>query len=233
MNFFGVPAPFASFIANSEEEMLELVAGAKTKGALISANHPKDPGCPYLWESTSCFDTVEVWNAPMRKSNMDAIAWWHNLLLEGKKIPLIGGSDYHRDWHPALFAHPVTRVYARSSSYQDILEAIKSGHAYVAATKRSAELSLTCTNNKNETVMMGDSVNWSNSLTLTVTAKNLGTGMVLQLVTAEGVVHTWRKNQIPAHVNVMLSWRFAYLIVRRQISWFSRVAAISNPIYFF
>jgi len=232
MNFYGVPAPFASFIANSEEEMLKLIADAKAKGALISVNHPKDPGCPYLWESTSCFDTVEVWNAPMRKSNMDAIAWWHNLLLTGKKIPLIGGSDYHRDWHPALFAHPVTRVYAKSPSSQDILEAIKNGHAYVAATKRSAELSLHCTGIDGEILIMGDSVKWHDGLTLTVNAKNLGAGMVLQLITAEGVAHTWRKNQLPACVKVMPEWRFAYLIAVRKIFKFRRVAVITNPIYF-
>jgi len=227
MNFFGVPAPFANFIANSEEEMLELIATAKAKGALISVNHPKDPGCPYLWENTDCFDAVEVWNAPMRKSNMDAIAWWHSLLQEGKKVSLVGGSDYHRDWHPALFAHPVTRVYAKSPSSQDILEAIRKGNAYVAATKNSMELSLSC-----DTAIMGDSIAWHNNLELTTTAKNLGAAMILQLVTAEGVVHTWRKNQLPARVKVMPTWRFAYLIAMRKISRFSRVAAITNPIFF-
>ena len=232
MNFFGVPAPFENFIANSEEEMLEFIAGAKAKGALISVNHPKDPGCPYLWESTDCVHTVEVWNAPMRKSNADAIAWWHNLLLAGKKIPLIGGSDYHRDWHPALFAHPVTHVYANSHSSQDILEAIRNGHAYVVATKNSAELSLTCTGTTPATAIMGDSVTWHSNLELTINAKNLGIGMVLQLVTAEGIAHTWRKNQLPAEVKVLPSWRFAYLVVKRQITRFSRITAITNPIYF-
>jgi len=227
MNFFGVPAPFENFIANTQEEMLELIAGAKKKDALVSVNHPKDPGCPYLWENTDCFDMVEVWNAPMRKSNMEAISWWHNLLLQGKKIPLVGGSDYHRDYHPALLAHPVTRVFAKSPSSWDILEALRNGHAYVAATPKGVELDLRC-----ETAMMGDTIHWREGLELTISAKGMGVGMEVQLVTSEGVAHTWKPGQLPARVAVLPSWQFAYIIVIRHLFRFCRVAAISNPVFF-
>jgi len=232
MNFFGVSAPFENFIANTQDEMIELINKAKAKGALISVNHPKDTGCPYLWEDTNCFDLVEVWNAPMRKSNVDAILWWHNLLLEGKRVPLVGGSDYHRDRHPALFAHPITRVYAKSSSYSDILEGLKNGNVYVAAAKNSAELSLTCLNHKGESVIMGDAVSWHEDLILTITVKNLGISMILELVTAEGLTYTWRKNELPISIKVKQSWRFAYLIAKRQIFGFNLITVITNPIYF-
>jgi len=232
MNFFGVAVPFENFIANTQEEMQNLIAVAKAKGALISVNHPKDTGCPYLWEDTDCFDAVEVWNAPMRKSNVLAIAWWHDLLMAGKKVPLIGGSDYHRDWHPALFAHPITRVYAKSPSIQDILEAVRQGHAYVSATKKGVELDLYCEGNENETAMMGDSVTWHIRLALTVAAKNAKKGMIFQLITAIGVAHTWRKNQLPVCVDVLPEWRFAYLVVKWKFGGFERITAITNPIYF-
>jgi len=157
--------------------------------------------------------------------------WWHNLLLAGKKVSLVGGSDYHRDWHPVLFAHPVTRVFAKSSSSAHILDGIYKGHAYVAATKSSVELGLSVATHGGETAIMGDTVKWQSGLELTATAKNLGIGMVLKLVTAEGVVHTWRKNELPARVEIMPKWRFAYLMAERQISRFRRIAAITNPIY--
>jgi len=251
MNFFGVAAPFENFIANTEEEMLELIAKAKAKGALISVNHPKDPGCPYLWESLDCFDTVEVWNAPMRKSNMDAIAWWHKLTagsgsntddmhvspharLEAgsglpvvRKVPLIGGSDYHRNFHPAMLGHPVTYVYAKSASVADILDALRKGNAYVSATTHGPRLELYC-----DGAMMGCSVPWHGGLELMANAENLGIGMELQLVTSGGVAHTWRRGQLPARVEVQPGWRFAYLVARRRVLSFQRVAAISNPVYF-
>jgi len=223
INLFGVPAPFEHFIANSEDEMLKLLSGAKERGALISVNHPKDPGCPYLWKSTDCFDMVEVWNAPMRKSNMEAIEWWHNLLKKGKKIPLVGGSDYHRDFHPAMMARPVTRVYAKSATVADILEALKSGNSYIVKHRQGVLLDLRCGSN-----IMGDSMPYRDSLELSISAKNMSLGMTVQLVTSEGVALSLKKEDLPACVKVLSSWRFAYLVA---VQWF-RVAAISNPIYF-
>lgn len=232
MNFFGAAVPFDNFIANTQEEMLALITTAKAKGALISANHPKDSGCPYLWKDTDCLDAVEVWNAPMRNSNVQAINWWHDLLLAGRKIPLIGGSDYHRDWHPALFAHPVTRVYAQSPSVQDIMAAIRRGRAYVTATVGGVELDLHCTTSENNPAMMGDTVEWHNNQALTVNAKNAGMAIIFQLVTAQGVVHTWRKQQLPARIPVAPEWRFAYLLAKRKLFGLERITAITNPIYF-
>ena len=97
MNFFGIKAPFdQSFVANDIDEMRTLIQQAKNKGALISVNHPKCPRCPYLWEDDTIFDLVEIWNGPMRKANTDAILWWHQMLLSGRKMPIVGGSDFHR-----------------------------------------------------------------------------------------------------------------------------------------
>jgi len=42
-------------------------------------------------------DVLEIWNGPMRESNLKAVGLWHNLLLAGKKVPACGGSDFHRD----------------------------------------------------------------------------------------------------------------------------------------
>jgi hypothetical protein len=231
MNFYGVPAPFDnSFIANSEEEMQALVAYAKSKGALISANHPKCTLCPYLWQSQNVIDMVEVWNGPMRKINTDAIDWWHGMLESGRNIPLIGGSDYHRDRHPARFAHPVTHVYALSPSKKDILDAIARGHSYVSASAGGVNLDLSC-----EAAMMGDSIPWREGLLLSVNASKLRPGMLLKLVTSEGVAARWKRHprgELKTQVPVPQSWRFAYLVV--VYSFFGReyVRAITNPVYF-
>ena len=220
MNFFGVPAPFSSFIVNSEEEMRKIVAEARQLGALVSANHPLDSKCPYLWESTDCLDLVEVWNAPMRRSNIQAINWWHKMLQAGRKIPIVGGSDFHRDIHPARIGHPTTRVYTSTQAAADILDALKQGHSYITATVGGMQLEL-----KAGEFMMGDTAKDSESLF----ANAVGLCGKLQLVTSEGVAYEWQQNRLPAAVKILPEWKFAYLVAK---SIFGRIKAISNPIYF-
>ena len=220
INFFGVPAPFDSFVANGEDEMRKIVAEAKSRGALVSANHPLDGNCPYLWESTDHLDMIEVWNAPMRNQNVQAIAWWHRMLQGGRKIPIVGGSDFHRNLHPARIGHPTTRVLASSQAAGDILDALKQGHSYITATVGGVQLEL-----KAGEFMMGDTIKNSESLFINA----IGLGGKLQLVTSEGVACEWRQNKLPAIVNISPEWKFAYLIARNI---FGRIKAISNPIYF-
>lgn len=231
MNFFGVDAPFdRSFIANSEDEMLELVSHARAKGALVSVNHPKCGLCPYLWESESSFDLIEVWNGPMRGANIDAIAWWRGLLQSGRKVPLVGGSDYHRDFRPVRFARPVTRVFAQSQSIGGLLEAISLGHCYVSSSANGVGLDLRCGD-----AMMGDAVTMRDGLELSISASRLRPGLFLRLETSDGSAAEWKsiKNgNLPATVPVTQSWRFAYLVVVRQFFAREVIRAISNPIYF-
>ncbi len=71
---------------------------ARSRGAFISINHPCDAVCPFLFDMNSLpFDCLEIWNGPMRGSNLQAIGLWQSMLLAGKKVPICGGSDYHRD----------------------------------------------------------------------------------------------------------------------------------------
>jgi len=231
MNFFGAAEPFEnSFIANSKEEMLSLIAQAKAKGALVSVNHPKCNFCPYLWEDEDCFDLVEVWNGPMRGANTDAIAWWHGLLLRGKKLPLVGGSDYHKDLHVVRFAHPITRVYAQSPSAEDILAGIAAGHCYVTASVDGIALELRCGD-----AIMGDSVAFEEGLTLSVSAENMRPGAQLRLITSEGAAAEWTRfpqGKLEARVPVLPAWRFAYLAASQKLFGSELVRAICNPVYF-
>ena len=228
MNFYGVAAPFDHFIANTCEEMKALVRGAKEKGALVSVCHPKEKYCEFVWEiseeeKSELFDLVEVWNGPMRPSNEQGIAWWHNLLLAGNKFPLIGGSDYHRDFHPAFLGHPVTHVYANGGKAEDILAAMGRGHAYITRSTGEVELSL-----RAGEAMMGDTVSWAHGLTFESNIKGKTLGLKAKLVTSEEVIHLPSMEET---IEAMPSWKFAYLVVVFKILGFERIVAISNPIY--
>jgi len=231
MNFFGVQTPFDnSFVANSEAEMLELVKSAREKGALVSVNHPKCTICPYLWESTDCFDLVEVWNGPMRKVNTNAISWWHEILIGGRRVPLVGGSDYHRDRSLVRFARPVTRVYALSPSAGDILKAVASGHSYITSSENGARLDLRC-----GSAMIGDSVIWQEGLELTIGATALLPGVRLKLVTSSGDTVPLKRTsagRVKTRMPVPAGWRFVYLVAYRRLFGWDYVRAITNPVYF-
>lgn len=122
MNFFGAKAPFEnSFIANTPEEMEKIINDARSLGAVISVNHPKCPFCPYKWNSMN-FDMIEVWNGPMRGTNIRGIKWWTQLLREGRRIPAVGGSDFHRPKDFAKLGNPITAVYSPSRRREDILK---------------------------------------------------------------------------------------------------------------
>lgn len=231
MNFFGVKSPFNnSFIANNEEEMNDLVSDAKSMGALISVNHPKCSLCPYIWKSTSCFDMVEVWNGPMRKVNMDAIKWWHEMLVSGRRIPLVGGSDFHRS-HPVVrMGNPVTFVYADSPSKEDILRAISHGNSYVTSSVKGVRLELFCGKS-----IMGDAIPRKSGLLLSVSVNNAKPGMCLQLISNEGIAVEWksfRKGKLKAEIQISESWNFVYLLAERNFAGKKFCRAITNPIYF-
>ena len=125
------PALRRPFAANTQEEIRARFAIARERGALITLNHPFEEGCGFPLDfNTLPFDCLEVWNGPMRESNLRALGLWQSLLAAGKKIPICGGSDYHRDTPFIFLGGPTTCVYALSAGASDILAALRQGHGY-------------------------------------------------------------------------------------------------------
>jgi len=205
MNIMGLPAPFESFVLNTEEDMANFISDVHSKGAIVTANHPKDNGCPYLWSSDD-YDLFEIWNGPMRPSNMRAIQMWHELLMEGKRVPIVGGSDYHRSLHPVFLGHPTTRVFAKSNSQEDILEGILAGNAYVTSSPKGPHIEMNVEDK---------------FLNIKVEKAPF---MRAELITNLGKVHDFKKE---AKVEIQPEWTFAYVIVKAI-----RVQAITNAVWF-
>lgn len=227
MNFFGVNAPFEnSFIANNEEDAAKLIEHARSLGAVISVNHPKCKICPYLWKNEN-FDTVEIWNGPMRPTNLRGIAYWTDLLRRGKKVPAVGGSDYHRPLNPAKIGNPVTAVYSNSRSDKDILDAIRHGHCFVTNGINGAKLFITCGK-----AVMGDTVTDSERL-LKISAQNLK-GDDLVLVTNRGETPILKRccGDTQTTVSIENDVTFAYLKAVYYPHKTEYIRAVTNPIYF-
>lgn len=223
MNFFGVPAPFEnSFIANTEEEMQSIISHAKSLGAVISVNHPICPICPYKWDDDDeAFDMMEVWNGPMRPSNLKALDWWTELLKKGRHIPAVGGSDFHKPRQFAKLGSPVTAVYSQSRSSEDILSAVKSGNCFVTECKDGVKIKLVYNG-----CVMGQTAEYDENswLEIYTDAKKI------TLVTDKGEKELVIKNGL---IRVKLKKvEFAYIKVFKGFGKLRRICAISNPIYF-
>lgn len=219
MNLFGVKNPFEnSFIANSRDEMQTLLTEAKSRGAIISVNHPKCRFCPYLWDDEEAFDMMEIWNGPMRPTNVDGIAWWTELLKKGRKIPIVGGSDYHSPKGAARIGNPVTAVYSRSPSADDILDGIKNGHSFVAYGKDAPVIDLHYGEYR-----MGDTAVINEYNKLNVTVRNITKEKVILVTDKE------EKEIQPKSISIG-DIKFAYIKLVGKRS--GRILAVSNPIYF-
>ncbi len=130
----GVKKPFeGTFYTNSREETALKLKEARNNGALLILNHPFCPHCPWEWGFDLVeYDGIEAWNGIMSERNMRAVLWWHQQLKAGKRMPVTGGSDFHR---PGLFssiAMPCTCVYAPSREPEDLLAAIRKGSSYIS-----------------------------------------------------------------------------------------------------
>lgn len=232
-NFLGVDRPYdEAFLANTIEEVQARFESAHMRGALISVNHPCDPVCPFLFDMNSLpYDCLEIWNGPMRGSNLQAIGLWHSLLMAGKKVPICAGSDYHRDSLLLFPGGPTTCVYAMSASPRDILTALKQGHAFLTYSVNGPMLEM-----KAGEASLGDSVTFSHQKQFDYQASGLLAGDMVQVVTTRGSVPVLKAESDGTMNGVydMEAPGFAFIeILRSFLPGLPLLpAAISNPIYF-
>jgi hypothetical protein len=182
-NFLGVDRPYDEpFFTNTLEDVQARFNSARARGAFIVINHPFDEICPFQFDLNSLpFDCLEIWNGPMRESNLRALGFWQNMLTAGKKVPICGGSDYHRDHLFILPGGPTTNIYAMSASPEDILSGLKQGHSYITFAPNGPTLEMTAGE-----ALPGDSVPYSNVKEIQIKASGLIAGDILQVVTAQG-----------------------------------------------
>jgi hypothetical protein len=232
-NFLGVAKPYDEpFFANSPEEAAARFNTARSRGALITVNHPFEEVCPFQFDLDSLpFDCLEIWNGPMRVSNLQAVGLWHSLLMEGKKIPICGGSDYHRDQLFIFPGGPTTCVYAISASVADILAGLREGHAYITFAPNGPSLSMTAGD-----AILGDRVPIARAREIQIKVDGLLAGDVLQVVNARGstpILKAEGDGKFEGTYTVEEAGFVRLEILRGFIPGIPLLPAlISNPIYF-
>jgi hypothetical protein len=182
-NFLGVEKPYdGSFFTNILEEARERFETARARGALITLNHPFEPGMGMEFGFDSLpFDCLEIWNGPMRESNLRAVGQWQALLAAGRKLPAVGGSDFHRATPFQFLGGPTTCVYALSAGPSDILAALRQGKAYITFAPDGPGLELSAGGE-----ILGGSVPWPAVKNLRIRVEGLLAGDVVRVVTPRG-----------------------------------------------
>lgn len=132
VNLMGARRPIrCPFPVNGKEALLGRLDEARSNGALVSVNHPFSD-CAWRFGLDLAMDCVEIWNGGTPpEQNLPALKWWHGELCRGRRLPIVGGSDFHATEPMRTLACPATWVYADSREPGDILEALKAGRGFV------------------------------------------------------------------------------------------------------
>jgi hypothetical protein len=232
-NFLGVDQPYdPPFFTNTIEDALARFTSARSRGALIIINHPCDDTCGFHFDFHSFpFDCLEIWNGPMRESNLRAVALWQNLLESGRKIPAVGGSDYHRDALFQILGGPCMGVYAISNSPSDLVAALRAGHSFIRFAPDGPSLEMICGD-----AIMGDSVIWQEGLSIQVHVDGLKSNDLIRAVMKHKTVNVF---QAPQNGEVDLTLPVAepgFIRIEVYRTFLPGVpplpALIGNPIYF-
>jgi predicted metal-dependent phosphoesterase TrpH len=190
INLLGVKKPYdGSYAVGNVDELNEKLRQSKQRGAMRVVNHPFCFMCGMIWDIDQLdFDGIEIWNGPAVAKEMKAVAWWQKKLEEGRRIPVVGGSDYHRDYFVTdLLAMPTTRVWCDSNDKETILDAVKSGHSVITRNPNSTMIDIRCGENT-----VGDLVNIGLKATVTINVSKMKRGHTLQVFNQKGLVSEYK-----------------------------------------
>lgn len=181
MGMLGRKRPFRSFLSNTLEETRKIAEEARENGAFTVLNHPFCPDCGWKWGMDQVeADGVEVWNGGlMPEANGACLRWWDEALKQGKRIPITGGSDFHKYEPGRMPASPCTCVYAMSDSPEDILEGLKRGHSFLTISSKGPMMETEA-----EGKLLGDEIPEDREIKFTFW--NLKKGDILYLVSEKG-----------------------------------------------
>lgn len=230
LNLLGIDDPLLDFRVNSDEELAKRLEEARKKGAMITLNHPYCRYTGWHWDWNFDYDFVEVWNGPWREDNKKALDWWHDQLVNGKKIIAIGGSDTHRPDPYVKHGSPTTWVYSQSRTQEDIFKAMQKGNVIITYIPTAPFIEMSC----GEHIVGETVVDAKEAIKLTI--NNLRTDDIIKVISNQGV--EWEEKMADQNQYETSfyndSRQFYRVEVWRYVSevdeWL--LASLSNPIYF-
>lgn len=145
MNVWG-PRRWCDFRCRTDAEVEAVIRLAHAVGGLCSINHPKTNGPEWEYDTSLPVDSMEVWQGPWAHKNTESLALWEGLLNSGRRLPAVGGSDYHcpagEDPNFLRLGQPTTWVKVTERSVRGVLDAIRAGRASISAFPDGPRLDL-------------------------------------------------------------------------------------------
>lgn len=144
MNVYGV-SEIPEFRIRSDEELKEVVAYLRSRGAFLSINHPKPLGPDWEFENLSFADSLEVFHSVWEFNNYVSLRKWDQLLNNGFRIGLVGGSDAHemRGMTSILLpGTPTTWVYVDKLSEEGLLDGLRKQRVFVSESPSGPRITL-------------------------------------------------------------------------------------------
>ena len=144
-NVFGLE-DWIDFRITQPADVHDLAEQVHGKGGLLSINHDKPP---MGWEhEVPDIDCMEAWQSHWLAGNWIALDRYESRLRAGRRIALVGGSDFHQPARllpegPLTLARPTTKLWLDELSEPAVLAALKAGRAYVTEAPDGPHLSFT------------------------------------------------------------------------------------------
>ena len=135
-NVWGVEG-WVDFRIRSEADVETLVEHVQARGGLFSVNHPKTSpgciGCDWEYGVPAGIDCLEAWQGPWWLRNWESLERYDQLLREGRRVTLVGGSDRHQPAGPDTdppdlrLGSPTTWLWLAERSEAAVLAALRAG----------------------------------------------------------------------------------------------------------
>jgi len=192
MNIWGT-GRWCDFRSRSNADMSAIIQLAHASGGLCSINHPKTHGPPWEYALDLPVDAIEVWQGPWPWHNAESLALWERLLQAGRRLPAVGGSDYHcpagAETGILRLGQPTTWVEAGERSVPGVLEAVRAGRVTLTAWPEGPRLDLWARVGDTE-VEMGEALLLQPGAAAEVKAQvERGAGFTLRLIADGEMAH--------------------------------------------
>jgi hypothetical protein len=215
-----------------------VVRRAHELGGLVSVNHPKAGGPAWRYPVPDGVDCLEAWQAPWQAGNEESLGLYDDLLRQGRRLVLVGGSDRHQPGWPDTdppelqVGSPTTWLRLEELSIPACLAALRSGRLFVSESPAGPRLELAV-----DGVSMGGTLDAHGAA-----RQDAGTAEVqaesadpvrLRLVGADGEIHRQGLQPGRSELEVRLDLHAAAPFVRAEL-WHAeleRVVALSNPVF--
>lgn len=116
-----------------DDQLARFTERVRGVGGIAVTAHPFAPGPGSTWGFDPTYadvDVLEIWNGPWTLDDQVAVQTWHERLVAGAYLPVMGNSDSHHDGQ--VVGLPQTVVRADTLSTPAVVAGVRAGRSWIA-----------------------------------------------------------------------------------------------------